>query len=78
MLQRAFEELRLPRIVSIVDLRNVASERILQKIGMKYQRSAQHEGVTVNCYSLDCDGFAAISPAANAVSQGPDSTNRHR
>jgi ribosomal-protein-alanine N-acetyltransferase len=63
MLRRGFEELRLPRIGAIVDVRNVASERVLQKIGMRYQRAAECEGVSINYYSLDRDDFAeAESP----------------
>ena len=78
MLRRGFEELRLPRIVSIVDVRNAASERVLQKIGMRCQRSAERDSVTVNYYSLDRHESAAISGATSSFSPGHSSSRTRK
>lgn len=42
-LRYAFEQLRLPELVASVDSRNIASRRVLEKIGFIYQRSEQLE-----------------------------------
>lgn len=40
-LRYAFEELRLPELSASVDSRNIASQRVLEKIGFTYQREEQ-------------------------------------
>lgn len=40
-LHYAFERLRLPRMVASVDSRNVASRRVLEKIGFVFERSEE-------------------------------------
>jgi RimJ/RimL family protein N-acetyltransferase len=40
-LRYAFEQLRLPELLARVDSRNVASQRVLEKIGFVYQREEQ-------------------------------------
>jgi RimJ/RimL family protein N-acetyltransferase len=53
MLRRGFEELKLPRIVAIVDVLNVASERVIQKLGMQYRKTFEQEGMTIKFYTID-------------------------
>lgn len=43
-LRYAFERLRLPELVASVDSRNIASQRVLEKIGFVFQRTEQLEG----------------------------------
>jgi RimJ/RimL family protein N-acetyltransferase len=59
MLRRGFEELNLLEIVAIVDIRNGASERVLQKLGMKYRSGAECEGITIRFYSITRDEFSS-------------------
>jgi RimJ/RimL family protein N-acetyltransferase len=61
MLRRGFEELELPEIVAIVRPDNVASDRVLNKLGMRYRKSATREsdGVTIKYYTLSRDEFRA-------------------
>jgi RimJ/RimL family protein N-acetyltransferase len=51
MLRRGFEELGLERVVAIVNVLNVASERVIRKLGMEYVSEAEREGMRVRCYS---------------------------
>jgi ribosomal-protein-alanine N-acetyltransferase len=53
MLARGFNELALSRTVAIVEVRNPASKRVLQKLGMKYVTYAQRDGVRINYYVLE-------------------------
>jgi RimJ/RimL family protein N-acetyltransferase len=61
MLRRGFGELSLPRIASIVDVRNRRSERVLQKLGMSPGGEAERDGVTVRSYALANERAAARS-----------------
>jgi [ribosomal protein S5]-alanine N-acetyltransferase len=53
MLRRGFDELKLKQIVAIVDERNLASERVLQKLGMAYNHTFEQEGLVIKFYTLD-------------------------
>jgi RimJ/RimL family protein N-acetyltransferase len=61
MLRRGFEELELAEIVAIVRPDNVASDRVLNKLGMRYRKSATRDsdGVTVKYYTLSRDEYRA-------------------
>ncbi len=60
MLGRGFEELDLAEIVAIVRPDNVASDRVLNKLGMRYCKSATRaDGVTVKYYTLSREEFRA-------------------
>jgi len=53
MLRRGFDELKLPRIMAIVDCANVASDRVIQKLGMQYRKTFEQDGMTIKYYALD-------------------------
>ena len=53
MLRRGFEELKLPRIMAIVDERNIASDRVVQKLRMTYQRTFEQQGMRIKYYTID-------------------------
>lgn len=61
MLRRGFEELGLPEIVAIVRPDNVASDRVLNKLGMHYRKSVTRDsdGVAVKYYTLSRDEYRA-------------------
>jgi ribosomal-protein-alanine N-acetyltransferase len=60
MLGRGFEELDLPQIVAIVRPENVASDRVLIKLGMHYRKTAARDDrVTVKYYALSRDEYRA-------------------
>ncbi|NDJ20546.1 GNAT family N-acetyltransferase [Nostoc sp. B(2019)] len=51
-LQYGFGELKLDRIVAIAKPENIASVRIIQKVGMKYQKNAHYYGHDVVYYAI--------------------------
>jgi ribosomal-protein-alanine N-acetyltransferase len=48
----AFDRARLPRLVAIARKENAASLRIMEKLGMKYERDHVHRGIPVVMYSV--------------------------
>ena len=42
----AFNTLRLPRLISMIDPQNVASIRVAEKLGMRYEKDVVFEGYT--------------------------------
>ncbi len=49
--------LKLKRIVAIARPENVGSYRVMEKVGMKYERDAHYYNVDVVYYALECDQF---------------------
>lgn len=66
MLRRGFDELDLSSIVAIVNTRNAASERVIRKLGMKFESTADVESFTVNGYRLTRDAFYERAPRTYA------------
>lgn len=52
MVTRGFDELGLDRVAAIVDIKNLVSERVLQKIGMTPQREVPHKGIVGRYYLI--------------------------
>jgi ribosomal-protein-alanine N-acetyltransferase len=51
-LRYAFEELKLERIVAVVNPQNIPSQRVLEKLGMKYTRDAHHYDADLRYYEI--------------------------
>ena len=51
-LEFGFEELKLERIVAVVNLQNVASQRVLEKLGMKYTKNVHHYDADLMYYEI--------------------------
>jgi RimJ/RimL family protein N-acetyltransferase len=51
-LNYGFEEIKLDRIVAIAKPENIASVRVIQKIGMKYEKDAHFYNVDVVYYAV--------------------------
>ncbi|HWT01443.1 MAG TPA: GNAT family N-acetyltransferase [Pyrinomonadaceae bacterium] len=47
-----FNELKLERIVAVVNPENAASRRVLEKLGMKYAKNARHYGADLMYYEI--------------------------
>jgi [ribosomal protein S5]-alanine N-acetyltransferase len=56
-----FQDLGLQEIVSIVDVKNVASDRVLQKLGLQFQRTFVHDGLTIKFYRLTKEQYRTRS-----------------
>jgi RimJ/RimL family protein N-acetyltransferase len=64
----AFERVKLERIIGRFRPANVASERIMQKLGMIFERDGTDRyGEIVRIYSLDCAGWSAARTTASAI-----------
>ena len=51
-LRFAFEELKLDRVVAVTRHANLASQRVMQRIGMSYEEEVRHFGVDVVRYVI--------------------------
>ncbi len=56
-LRYGFEALNLPRVLGITDYGNAASARVLEKLGMTFDRRAPHHGLDTLFYSLARENF---------------------
>jgi ribosomal-protein-alanine N-acetyltransferase len=52
VIEDGLDRLRLKRIVGMANPSNVASWRVLQKVGMKYDRQARHNGEDIVFYAI--------------------------
>ncbi|MBE9167054.1 GNAT family N-acetyltransferase [Pleurocapsales cyanobacterium LEGE 06147] len=52
VIQYGFEQLRFPHILGIVERENMASVRVLEKLGMKYKRKTVFHGVKMDVYQV--------------------------
>ena len=52
-LDYGFDELELERIVAVTHPENVASQRVLEKVGMRFEGPSTYEGEPVRLYALD-------------------------
>ncbi len=67
-----FEELGLERILAEAHRDNTASRRVLEKVGMRYERTTRHDGEPACMYAIERDRHAATSRNASSQSR----TNR--
>jgi RimJ/RimL family protein N-acetyltransferase len=51
-LRYGFEEAHFPRVLGITDSANAASARVLEKLGMAFERRAPHHGLDTLFYAL--------------------------
>jgi ribosomal-protein-alanine N-acetyltransferase len=52
ILQYGFEQLRLSRLICLIDSENIASQRVAEKIGMAFEREARDEKGPFLIYSI--------------------------
>jgi RimJ/RimL family protein N-acetyltransferase len=52
-LEFGFNELKLERIVAVVNPENVASRRVLEKLGMKYTKNVRHYDADLMYYEIE-------------------------
>ncbi|MCA8985198.1 MAG: GNAT family N-acetyltransferase [Planctomycetaceae bacterium] len=51
VMEFGFRRWRFPRLISVAQPENKASLRIMEKLGMEFERRFPHDGVEVVCYS---------------------------
>lgn len=58
-LKYGFDVIRLPKIVAIAKPNNIASRRVMEKVGMNYEKNAYYYDNDVVYYSISHDAFSA-------------------
>jgi len=53
VLAHAFSALGLARVVGVTHLSNVASQRVLLRIGMREEGVAEHYGIPMRCFAIE-------------------------
>jgi RimJ/RimL family protein N-acetyltransferase len=56
-LKYGFEKLGLDRIVAVADKENVGSWKIMEKLGMKYEKTEEHYGMDCVFYAISKNDF---------------------
>ena len=56
-LRYGFEEMKLDRIVAVVNPQNVHSQRVLEKLGMKHTRNAHHYDADLMYYEISSESY---------------------
>lgn len=56
-LEFGFEKANLERIVALAEPKNVGSWRIMEKLGMKYEKMVEHFGLECKFYAISKDEF---------------------
>lgn len=64
-LRDVFERVKLDRVVSIAMPANIASTRIMQKLGLEFDREFESEGVRLVRYAMDRSQYALRLSAAS-------------
>lgn len=63
VLRWGFETLDLKRIVAVTGPSNLASQRVMQKLGMKYEKNIQYNGTEVVYYAISWSEFSSSQQA---------------
>lgn len=53
VLEYAFYELNIPRVVAVIDQKNIRSNKVAKHIGMHYEKSIFHKGRTCDLYVIE-------------------------
>lgn len=53
VIEHGFEQFKFPYILGIVERANTASVRVLEKLGMQYERKTVFHGVEMDVYQVD-------------------------
>ena len=53
ILKYGFEKLNLPRLICLIDAENIASKKVAERIGMKFEKEAQDEMGPFLVYSIN-------------------------
>ena len=60
ILKYGFEQVGLERIVAIAKPKNIASQRVMQLVGMKYEKNAHYYNTDVVYYALSRADYSAL------------------
>jgi len=57
-LQYGFTELELDRIVAVIHPENIASQRVVEKLGLSYEKDARFYGLDLKYYAIAREAYA--------------------
>jgi RimJ/RimL family protein N-acetyltransferase len=57
LVRHGFTKMRLPQITAIADVRNVASNRVLEKLGFVMRKTYEMNGQSINFHSLSIEDY---------------------
>lgn len=60
LLDHGFKELKLERIVAVMNLANRASRHVVEKLGVAYEGLSQYQGQLVVKYTISSSGEATV------------------
>jgi ribosomal-protein-alanine N-acetyltransferase len=63
-LRDAFERVGLNRLVSIAEPANVASRRIMEKLGLRFESEFESDGISLVRYAIDRAAYERHAPSA--------------
>lgn len=63
MVDYAFSVLKLPRLVSIIDVENIGSIKVAEKCGLIYFKTIEFHGITVRIYARDAHEPHDLAPS---------------
>jgi ribosomal-protein-alanine N-acetyltransferase len=63
VLDHAFRDLELPRVISLIYPENIPSRRVAEKIGMTLEKQTTFRGFPTNVFSLSRDRWAKKNAA---------------
>lgn len=75
-LKFGFEELKFERVIAMAKTQNVRSQRVLEKSGMRFERTANIYGMDVVCYGLSRGVYLSAAEAAHPHAFDPHCFNR--
>jgi RimJ/RimL family protein N-acetyltransferase len=58
LVRHGFEKMRLPQIVAIADVRNTASNRVIEKLGLSMRKKYELNGLSINFHSSGIEEYA--------------------
>ena len=61
-LEFGFEKKNLERIVALAEPENTGSWRIMEKLGMRYEKTVEHFGLNCKFYAISKDEFSGKNP----------------
>jgi RimJ/RimL family protein N-acetyltransferase len=76
-LRYGFERANLPRIVAVAVPENTGSRRVMEKLGMRYEKNALHYNIDCVFYALAREDFRP-QPTFYAVHEGPSTVTGDR
>jgi RimJ/RimL family protein N-acetyltransferase len=57
LVRHGFETMRLPQIAAIADVRNAASNRVIEKLGLVKRKMYELNGLSINFHSLSIEDY---------------------